>query len=242
MRLLIAVLLIAAPLRAGVVYDFATTVETMWSRSSQSGHMTVAGEKYRAEVGTPGKRTVVISRDGDRTAIVFDPAKNTWQYRTRIGDVRSSLLFHLIAGAKSSVIGSPVVEHHIAGTERVAGFDATKHVIDIRYRLVGMSGDIVLRGEVKTRATVWTVDSLPALPLQRQLRTGHQVVDALIDNVSRELRGMVVRHELEVTRTYDGGGRPQTERTVTTVDNVQIVDVADSAFALPESAMYHSAH
>jgi hypothetical protein len=180
---------------------------------------------------------VVISRDGDQTAVYVDLRRCNWLYRNRMGPVRSSRFFHLPADERDAVTGEPVVEHRIEGVKTIGGFEATKHVIDIRYQLVGVMASTVVRGSVVARATIWTVDTLPRLPMRRDLRTGHPAIDELLAAVSGSLHGMIVRHELEVTRRFDDV-LSQTERTITTVSNLRVVALPDSLFAVPEEAAF----
>ena len=238
-RFLLTMLLIAAPLRAGVVYDFVTTIETPRFSSRQTGRVAVEGQSYRADFDGRGSRDidVVISRDGDQTAVYVDLRRCNWSYRNRVGPIRSSRFFHLPSDEGDAVIGQPVVEHRIEGVETIAGFAATKHVIDLRYRLVGVLADTAVRGSVVARATIWTVDTLPPLPMRRDLRTGHPTIDEQLSRVSGSLHGMIVRHELEVTRAFDEGP-PQTERTITTVSNLRVAALPDSLFAVPEEASF----
>ena len=42
---------------------------------------------------------------------------------------------------------------------------------------------------------------------------------------------MVLRHELEITRTLDGGP-PQVERTLTTITNLRVLDLPEETFAV----------
>jgi hypothetical protein len=238
-RFLLTMLLIAAPLRGGVVYDFVTTIETPRFSSRQTGRIAVEGRSYRADFDGRGSRDIdmVISRDGDQTAVYVDLRRCSWWYRNRIGPIRSSRFFHLPTDGADAVTGEPVVEHHIEGVETIAGFAATRHVIDIRYRLVGVMADTAVRGSVVARATIWTVDTLPPLPMRRDLRTGHPTIDEKLAGVSGSLHGMIVRHELEVSRNFDDG-LPQTERTITTVSNLRVAELPDSLFAVPEEAAY----
>ena len=231
-------LLVAAPLQAGVVYDFATTVETPRGTIHVTGHMTADGERYRADFDRRGGADVdvVISRDGDATAMYVDLAKCEWWYRVRMVERRSSMYFHL-AGGGDTVSGTPVVEHRVDGHETIAGVAATKHVIDIRYRVVADVDGTPVRGMILARATMWTADDLPPLAMNRDLRTGHASVDALLPRALAPVRGMIVRHGLEVTRMYDGGVA-QTERTITTVENLHVAEVAPSEFELPPDAPY----
>lgn len=232
-------LIIAAPLRAGVVYDFTTTIETPRFAMRQSGHMSVEGQNYRADFTGRGARDidVVISHDGDQTAIFVDLQKCSWSYRYRLGPTRSSAFFHLPADGGDAVIGKSTVTHHAEGTETIAGYEATKHVIDIQYRLVGVLAETAVRGNVTARATIWTIDTLPPLPMRRDLRTGHEVIDKQLDRISLEIRGMIVRHELEVTRAFDGG-IGQTEKTITRVENLRLADLPEALFAVPDEAAY----
>ena len=241
MRSLLAVLAVAITLRlhAGVVYDFVTTVESPRSRTKQTGRIFIDGQSYRADLNGRGGRDidVVISRDGDQTAIFVDLQKCFWSYRTRIGPTRSSSYFHLPTDTANVIIGKPSVSHRIEGTEAFGEFTATKHVIEIAYRIVGLSAGSPVRGHIEAKATIWTVESLPPLPMRRELRTGHESVDTRIARVSSDIGGMIVHHELEVTRAYDGG-IAQTERTITNVHNLRVTELSPSLFVVPEDAIY----
>lgn len=60
MRILIALLLVTTPLRAGVVYDFTTTIDTPRLAMRQSGHMSVEGRSYRADFTGRGGRDIDV--------------------------------------------------------------------------------------------------------------------------------------------------------------------------------------
>lgn len=119
----------------------------------------------------------------------------------------------------------------------IAGYEATKHVIDIEYRLIAILADTPVRGNVIARATIWTVDALPPLPMRRGLRTGHEAIDDELDRIGNEIHGMIVRHELEVTRAFEGG-IGQTEKTITRIENLRVADLPASLFAVPDEAEY----
>jgi hypothetical protein len=230
---MILVLFSVAPLHAGVVYDFVTTIETSRGSTRQSGQIAAQRDSYRADLGD----RVLISHDRDQNAMVVDLAKCTWTWRSRAGPLRSSALFHLPTDKGDTVIGEPAIEHRTEGVEPFAGFIATKHVILIEYRVVGVLAEAVVRGTVTARATIWSTESLPPLPMHRELRTGHAAIDEALASISAAVRGMIVRHELEVTRTFEGGAT-QVERTITSVKNVRIADLPDSLFALPPDAVF----
>ena len=73
--------------------------------------------------------------------------------------------------------------------------------------------------------------------MNNDLRTGYATVDQEIAKQMLKVRGMVLRHELEVTRTLDGGP-PQTERTVSAVTRMETVDIAPEVFTVPETFSY----
>ncbi len=239
MRVLLAVLVIAAPLRAGVIYDFVTTVEMPHSSISLSGSISVEGQMYRAQFAGPALRGInlVISRDGDATAMFVNLSDCSWSYRARMGPIRSSAYFHLPADGGDVVIGKPVVTHRIEGTETIGRFEATRHVIDIQYRLLTILADTPARGSVVARATILTIDTLPPLPMRRDLATGHPAIDQQLATINEQLHGMICGHDLEVTRMFDGG-IGQTEHTVTRVRNLRVLPLPDSLFALPSDAAY----
>lgn len=202
-RFLLTMLLIAAPLRAGVVYDFVTTIETPRFSSHQTGRIAVEGQSYRADFDGRGSRDidVVISRDGDRTAVYVDLKRCSWSYRNRIGPIRSSGFFHLPTDEGDAVIGEPVVEHRIETVDTIAGFAATKHVIDIRYRLVGVLADTPVRGIARARcfaanrstgvfdarSTIWPTVNAPAVQSLNALPYGIPATVFVADRVSRSV-------------------------------------------------------
>jgi hypothetical protein len=65
----------------------------------------VQGQSDRADLDGRGSRDidVIISRDGDATAVFVDLEKCTWSYRAKIGEIRSSTFFHLPADAGDSI-------------------------------------------------------------------------------------------------------------------------------------------
>jgi hypothetical protein len=238
MRWLAVVLLVALPSRAGVVYDFVTTIETPRSTARHSRRISSEGQSYRADFKrNGGSIDSVISKDGDQTAIYLDLDKCRWTYRTRVGPLRSSGYFHLPNDGSDDLIGTPQVEHHIDGEETIAGFRATKHVIDVKYRLVTILADTPVRGSVSARVTLWTVEELPPLPMSSRLRTGHPLLDGQLGILFEQVRGLVVRHDLVVTRAFDDGV-PQTERTLTTITNLRVAELPESLFAVPDEASY----
>ena len=239
MRFALVALIVATPLRGGFQYDFVTTVQTPRYSVRQSGRVVVQGQSYRADLDRRGMRDidVVISRDGDETAVFIDLEKCSWSYRNRLGQTRSSAYFHLPSDIGDSVDGAALITHRTDGAETIAGFPATKHVIEINYRVKALLSGTWVKGNISARAIIWAVESLPPLPMRRELRTGYAAVDKEIARAAEAVRGMIVRHELEVTRAFEGGD-PQTERTVTVIENLRTNELPESLFTIPAEAQY----
>lgn len=224
----------SSPASAGVVYDFLTTIEAPRNTTRISGRVWIDGRSYRAELSPDPTRAidVVISTDADRTAMFIDVDKRTWLERVRINkDVRSSSLF-LWPLPDGRLRGTPSVTHRTEVTDDVAGHRATLHVITARFEVESTFDDVPVGGTIEATARIWVASELPSLPMDRQLRTGYDLVDRELEPVFRGMSGMILRHELEVTRTLDGGP-PQRELTKTVVSGVQVVDVPPWQFEVP---------
>jgi hypothetical protein len=229
--LLIAAFAFAVNAAAGVAYDYVTRIETSRFSEDASGRVWVEGESYRADVTAPdGTHRAIISRDGDESAVVIDFKKAQITDRVRVtGGVRSSALF-LFPGDRPLLHGKPDVRYRRGATITIAGESATEHVIEATFR--ARTKDRLVGGTFNVVARIWTNEALPLLPIKRPLRTGYPRVDEKLDEAAKNVRGMVLRHDLEVTRTLDGGS-PQSERTSTIVTRVERMDVADDVFTPP---------
>jgi len=233
---------VAAVLLAGVVYDFVTTIEAPRTSTRVAGRVWVEGNSYRAELAPDPKRgtDVVISTDADRTATFLDVDKQTWAYRVRVSnDVRSSSLFRWPL-PEPHLDGKPVVTHEVGETTEIAGQRATLHIVTARFRVMSRVEGEKVGGTIETTARMWVADALPSLPMDSRVRTGWPEVDRELEPIFANISGMVMRHELEVTRTMDGGP-PQREITKTIVSGVQIADVARERFSVPEGFEFKGA-
>jgi hypothetical protein len=228
--LLLLAAMAAVHAHAGVTYDYVTTIESdRFAAEHVSGKVWVEGDSYRAEVArADGSRLAVISRDGDHTATVVNLRTQSAQPRQRPGgDVRSSSLFLWPAG-KAELQGVPNIQYRNGGKTRVAGEPATKHLIEARFG----AGSPAVGGTYEVIARIWTSNTLPALPMKTPIRTGYPEVDRQLDDAIANVRGMVLRHELEITRTLDGGPA-QKERTLTTITKLERMEIPPLLFALP---------
>jgi hypothetical protein len=233
MRMRPLVLLLATALAVnaagGVAYEYTTVIQSdRFADESASGRVWVEGNSYRAEVKRgDGSRHAVISRDGDRTATIVNLQTQTARPRQRPGKIRSSSLFVWPTG-QAELQGVPDVQYRNGGPSRVAGRDVTKHLIEAKFSAASANG---IGGTYEVVARIWTSDRLPKLPMKSPLRTGFAEVDRQLDEAAEKIKGMVLRHELEITRTLDGGP-PQTEMTITTVTKVRELDVPEETFAV----------
>jgi hypothetical protein len=227
-----------APLSAGVVYDFRTTMRTSRFEDGLTGRVWVDGDRYRAEITRPeGKKQIVISRDRDRNASFVDPEKKTWSNRVRIGtDVRSAALFRWPIG-RPEVKGRPKVQYHASGAEPIAGHAAVEHRIETRFVAESSVDGTPVRGTFRLLARIWTAPDLPELPMETALRTGFPQIDEQLDRIAANVRGMVLRHELEVTRTLEGGPE-QIEAVSTVVTTLEQTAIPETQFDVPESFTY----
>jgi hypothetical protein len=228
-----------ASLHGGVIYDFVTTMERPRSTETVAGRIWVEGDSYRAEFERGGAKAVVISRDGDQTATLLDAAHATWSNRARVAgaDVRSAELF-LWPAPGAHVTGSPKVTHRLGERATIAGEAAVAHVIEASFQIESRVGSAPLRGTLTLTAKIWTSNSLPELPMQqRHLRTGYDAVDRELLKAESNIHGMVLRHELVVTRAFEGGP-PQVEKTTTEIVKLERAAVAESFFTVPDTFTY----
>jgi hypothetical protein len=226
----IAISAVALNVSAGVAYDYVMNVEASRFSEKATGRVWVEGFSYRAEVTrADGTRHAVISRNGDESAVVVDFQKKQVTERMRVGDVRSSALF-LFPGGGAVLDGAPKVRHRTGATTTIAGERATEHVIEATFRAKSREG--LVGGTLTVVARIWTNEELPPLPMKSPIRTGFLRVDQQLDEAAKNVHGMVLRHDLEVTRTLDGGP-PQSERTSTTVTRLERMEVASETFTPP---------
>jgi hypothetical protein len=214
---------------AGVAYEYTTTIQSdRYDDEQASGRVWVEGDSYRAEVKRgDGSRMAIVSRDGDRTATIINLQTQTAKPRVRPGQTRSSSLFLWPTG-RAELQGAPEVQYRNGGPSRIAGQPVRKHLLEAKFSAASANG---VAGTYAVVARIWTSDRLPALPMKSPLRTGFPEVDRQLDEAAAKLKGMVLRHELEITRTLDGGP-PQVEKTITTVTNLRLVDLPEETFAL----------
>ena len=239
-RLLLAALTFAASADAGVIYHFSTRFAGRRYEFRQAGRVWVDGPNYRFEIDPDLAKTerpydVAISTDADATAKLLHTGRQTWYERRRPGKTtRSSMLFELPVGGGK--VGRRRVHHSENGTTTIAGRVAKKHIIEIEYELETTAGAAPIRGTVVAQVNIWTAESLPRLSLERPLKTGYREIDGELARITSKIKGMVLRHELTVTRTI--AGEAVSENVVTVVDEVALADIDPSKFEVPAGYRY----
>lgn len=235
--LFVSALSFAAPSFAGVVYDFTTTLDTPRASEKASGTVMAQGDCYRAEVLHEGASEVLISCDGDKSAMSVDTRTRTWRNRARVSsDIRSAAIF-LWPLADPAVKGKPKVTWKREDAEPIAGEPSVRHAIDAAFNVLSRLEGTAVRGSYKVTVRLWTTERLPALPMQRPVRTGYPEIDAELEKIYANIHGMVLRSELEVVRRYEGGP-PETEKSVTTITRLEERELAEAQFQVPEGFTY----
>lgn len=227
--LLLLLTAIALDATAGVAYEYVTTIQSdRFADERVTGKVWVEGDSYRAEVRrADGSRQAIVSRDRDRTATVINLQTHAATARVRAGgEIRSSSLFLWPAG-RAELQGQPNIQYRDGGKARIAGEPARKHLIEAKFG----AGSTLVGGTYEVVARIWTSTDLPALPMKSPIRTGFPEVDRQLDEAARHVEGMVLRHELEITRTLDGGP-PQIEKTMTSITRLERLNVPPEVFAV----------
>lgn len=232
-------------LLAGIMYHFTTVFTDTHGEAKTSGRVYAEESSYRLDLDpVPGRDRefdVMISRDGDTTAVLINTAKHKYHDRVRVSSkTRSSILFQFpFSGGEPE--GRAKIEHREEGIETVAGHPAKKHVIEIEYRLSTEDEDgTTIAATIHATQTLWCAEDLPRLPFERELRTGWTLIDRDLIPVTSSLTGMTLGSELVVTRTFDGGP-PIKEVTRTTIDDMKVARVAPNTFAIPPDYKYDNA-
>lgn len=227
----------AAPSFAGVVYDFTMTLDTPRASQKASGTVSVQAGCYRAEVLRDGVPEVLVSCDGDKSAMFIDARTRTWRNRARVGtDIRSAAIF-IWPLPDATVKGKPKISYKREEAEPIAGEPAVRHSIDATFNILSRVQGTGVRGSYKVTARLWTAERLPKLPMDRPIRTGYAEIDAELEKIAANIRGMTLRSELEVVRRYEGGP-PETEKSVTTVTRLEETEIAETQFKVPEGFTY----
>ena len=240
-RLVVAVLLAVVALNSegGVTYRFSIRSDHAL-RSAGGGRVWIDGDRKRVELDAdpenPRASDVAITVGGKTTFVNLQ--NRTYFHEAPLpADAASSMLFHL-PWPDDRIKGRPRITYREMGAGPAVGeYPTTRHVVQLSYGVEGALAGMSLKGDVE--ATVLVLIA-PALPRDRDrdiVRTGFREVDEELTRLLSALEGMVVGSEVSVSRKLDGGPAIR-ETTTMSVDELKLVKVEDSLFAIPPGLTY----
>ena len=225
----------AAALHSGIVYHETTTWSGLLPHPARSCRVWSASASYRAECTVePGQAqawAIAISRDADATATLINPTNATLYRRDENPPIPSSLYFGV--STPSRVAGKVEVESHAEPSAPLLNHPTHKQVIRIRYVLrTAAAPSVTLKVDIGATLLLTVADDVAPPAKDQRIRSGIAEVDAAIANAYRDVQGFVLRDELSVSRTYEGG-QPRTERMLREVDQLSREPIAPSRFDVP---------
>jgi hypothetical protein len=238
--LLVAVF--AAPLLAGVTYDFSN-VTSGKGGSEMSGKAAIEGASSRMDF-VRGDRvlipdgSVVISNDGGKTLIVINPKKKSYYKLELEGMMKGA------AGAMQGMGGvmqmkisneSVDVRENGAGGD-IEGFPTSKYTVtttyDMSMKIMGMKND----QNIRMVSEIWATEKLPVdymtFVQQKGLKTGMADLDRLIAKQSAAMKGFPLKQIMTTTSTA-ANGKAQTTVMTLTVTNIAKATIGADQFEIP---------
>lgn len=216
------------------MYHFVTTFRANGYETSAGGKVWINDSAYRLELepDLTGQRDydVAVSHDADNTATLINLRTGTIFARQRVpGKIVSSRLFLMPGGLEGVLDGEADVRVSAAPGDVIAGIATKKRTIEVTYHLFTVLDGSVVKAEVRATSVVWSAAALPRLPLRRNLTTGQPKLDAELAQLFDAIPGMILRNDLIVARTVEGG--PTLTETVTTrVDTVKSMPLDAKVF------------
>lgn len=224
-------ILLAFSASAGVHYRFRTEFVARGQSSATNGEVWSDGRAYRYELREPGTPHIaVVSTDGDRTVSVMNLDARSYHRRARATNALSSRLFAI--PFRTSIIGCPVVTSSQEPGEPLKGWSTVKHTVHVSYSMMADANGSLFDAVIDVHAVIWEAPDLPPTAIARSVRTGVADVDSAINSALDEIGGMVVRHELEVTRRY-AQGMDDRESTRTVITSLDVIPLDRVIFEVP---------
>ena len=239
--LTLASFLFASTAFAGVTYDFQS-MTTGAQQRALTGTVSVEGRNIRFDV-THGDNllfkdtTFVLSNDGGQTLNVFDPAQKTY-YTMNLSALSGSAsgLFKSLGGVNVSVANPKVSVRDLGDASAIAGYPTRHSTVDAAYdiNIEAMGTKIATHMDMATES--WTTDRIGSEFMNfiqmKNLRTGFDQLDKLIDAQSETLRGRFPLKQVTTLRLQQGSG-DITTTTTSEVTHIEKKDIAASTFAAP---------
>ena len=202
--------------------------------------MWIDGDRKRVELdadpSNPRASDVAITAGGKTTFINLQNKTYFHKGPARAGST-SSGLFRL-PWQESRIKGQPKIAYRDAGTGPTVGeHPTTRHVVQLSYALEGELAGVSLKGDVEATVLVLIAPTLPHDRAPNVVQTGFREVDDELTRLLSALEGMILGSEVSVSRKLDGGPAFR-ETTTMSVDELKLVKIEDSLFAIPSGLTY----
>ena len=225
---------------AGITYDVQSD-STGLRAINITGKVSVDGQRMRVDIAKGDKmmfkdNSIVLSNDGGKTMMVFDPSAKTY-YELHLQDVIGSATSMLgnLPGVKISFDNPHVAVKDAGDGGAIEGFPTHKCVLDASYDI-----NVDAMGQKMTTHTAmntesWTTDQLSSefstFLQARGLRTGIPAIDSLIEAQTTAMKGMPLKQVSTIT--INQGGSDMKMVTTSTVTNIVRTSIDASRFAMP---------
>lgn len=234
--------LIAAPLFAGVTYEFQS-VTTGVRGSKLTGTVAADGARMRMDVKTGDDflikdNSIVLSNDGGETLTVIDPKARTY-YVINLNAIAgsSTSMAESLRGMLNLSFSNPKVSvRNIGAGVPMSGYPTQRSVVDTAY---DVSFD-VMGSKATTHLSMttenWTTDQLAGdlmnFMQSKNLRTGIEQIDKLIGAQSAAIKGRFPLKQVTTIRVRQGGSEMVSTAT-SEVSKIVKKDIAASQFVVP---------
>lgn len=233
----------AAPSFAGISYMLITE-EGAVSEDSARRAVLIDGDRWRVELVDEADRprwADVLIRTPDRY-IGLDHRRRAWwseleERKERVGVLPVLLEWRHPVGQRQA----PASNTKLSFREPTTGFtmlgrEAVMHELELSTTLRGTGHVEGVDANLRATIRLWTVEGLPALPREVDLRYVETMVpglDAVIASELAKVEGFVVRREIELTRELDPR-YPTHVRSVVAIQDLNLdVTASDADFAIP---------
>lgn len=230
----------AASAVAGVTYDFRMVSSGLQSMTI-AGSVASDGPRLRMEVdrgdGMMFKDgSVVLSRDGGKTLLVFHPPSKTY-FQLSLEEMTRGAADALKSPLLDVKIDAPKVSVHDFGDDgKIEGLPVRKMSMDATVKVNIDAMGQKLTSEIAMHSDNWSTDKIdPSAKNLFQMsnpRTGIEAFDKVMDAQSAAFLGRFPLKQVSTVRVKQDG-REQVSTTTTTVTNVRQQAVDAARFADP---------
>ena len=234
------ILFAAASVLGGVTYEFRM-VTVGAQGMTISGKVAAEGLNLRMEVDQGDGRvfkddSIILSRDGGKTLLVFDPSAKTY-FQLTLEEMTRGAAAALESSLATVTFDPPKASVHDAGDgEKIEGFPTRKMIVDasivMRIEAMGqtLASPIILHSEN------WGTDKIDAsarnLFQLSNPRTGIEAFDKLMDAQAAAFAGRFPLKQITTMRVTQDG-RDMVTTTTATVTKIKQKAIDSAAFADP---------